>query len=341
MAGVADRSLERIASRIAMDVMKCYGSGASFSPSRVEVKCWRNSHTRFNLARECAKLHLYVKVRHFLYGAVLFNCHLVSAQYFGERVDIGGRHLYLACSGEPNDRIPTVILVSGRGSDASAWTPVQPFIARGAKVCSYDRASLGKSDKGPAHSTGLNVVSDLHLLLTAAKLHPPFVLVGHSVGGLIARLYASQFPGEVPGMVLVDSYSENERPRMRQIFTEFMGRPPKAEISSPEDLDLDAMDEQGRKENWKARIPLVVLSRDGSKSPLTSQMDLRLETLRKELQAELATRSALSEQRIIAGAGHFIQSDNPSAVVRAVQDVLARAAKSSCGIKQAFLPSME
>ena len=57
-------------------------------------------------------------------------------------------------------------------------------------------------------------------------------------------------------------------------------------------------------------------------------MDLRLETLRKELQAELATRSALSEQRIIAGAGYFIQSDNPSAVVRAVQDVLVRAAKS-------------
>src|SRR5206468_11639257 len=147
-------------------------------------------------------------------------------------------------------RDATVILLSGRGSDSRAWAAVQPLMSTVSKTCSYDRAGLGKSDKGPATATGKNVVSDLNLLLGAANLHPPFVLVGHSVGGLIARLYASQCPGEVSGMVLVDSYSEKERPGMRQIFTEFMGRLPTAETSVPEDVNLDAMDQQARKEQW-------------------------------------------------------------------------------------------
>jgi pimeloyl-ACP methyl ester carboxylesterase len=260
--------------------------------------------------------------------AGLFITSLLSAQYLGERVDIGGRHLYIACSGEAKESTPAVILISGRGSDSKAWALAQPLMARGVKVCSYDRAGLGKSDKGPVNPTGQNVVSDLHLLLSATNLHSPFVLVGHSVGGLIARLYASNFPNEVSGMVLVDSYSENERPGMRKIFAEFMGRPPTAETSAPEDLDLDAMDRQARKEHWTANIPIIVLSRDGPKSPPTSPMNLRMEVLRKELQAELATRSKFSEHLVISGAGHFIQADNPSAVVRAVRDVLEQVAKA-------------
>ena len=195
-----------------------------------------------------------------------------------------------------------------------------------AKVCSYDRAGLGKSDRGPANATGLNVVSDLHLLLGAAKIHPPFILVGHSLGGLIARLYASRFPDEVAGVVFVDSYSENERPEMRRIIPEATGRASTASVTSPEDVNLDVMDEQARKEHWSAHIPVVVLTRDGPKSPPTTPMDVRLEELRKELQAELATRSTLSEQRVVTGAGHFIQHDSPSAVVRAVQDILAQVA---------------
>jgi pimeloyl-ACP methyl ester carboxylesterase len=256
-----------------------------------------------------------VGFRHFqLLFAGLFTTSLLFAQYFGERVDIGGRHLYIACSGEPRESTPVVILISGRGSDSIAWALAQPLMPRGVKVCSYDRAGLGKSDKGPPNPTGQNVVSDLHLLLSATNLHPPFVLVGHSVGGLIARLYASQFPDEVSGMVLVDSYSENERSGMRQIFTEFMGRPPTADVSAHEDLNLDAMDRQARTEHWTANIPIIVLSRDGPKPPPTSPMNLRMEVLRKELQAELATRSKFSAYHIIPGAGHFIQSDNPAAV---------------------------
>jgi pimeloyl-ACP methyl ester carboxylesterase len=198
-----------------------------------------------------------------------------------------------------------------------------------AKTCSYDRAGLGKSDKGPAFASGQNVVSDLHRLVIASKLHPPFVLVGHSVGGLIARLYASQFPEEVRGMVLVDSYSENECLRMRQIFIESIGRSPKAESTSPEDLNLDAMDEQARKEHWKAQIPLIVLSRAAPKPAPTSPMDIRLEAVREELQEELAPRSKISDHRVIAGAGHFIQYDRPQAVILAVRDVLAQVAKSA------------
>jgi pimeloyl-ACP methyl ester carboxylesterase len=260
--------------------------------------------------------------------AVLFTPLALPAQYFGELVDIGGRRLYISCSGSAHEGIPTVILLSGRGSDSRAWAPVQPFVSTAAKTCSYDRAGLAKSDPGPANADGQSVVSDLHKLLGASKLQPPFVLVGHSLGGLIARLYASRFPEEVKGMVFVDSYSENERRRMRQAITQNGGHSPIAGASA-EDVNLDAMDDQARKEHWSANIPIIILSRDAPNPSPTSPIGLRLEALRQELQAELATRSKRSEQRVIAGAGHFIHHDNPAAVMRAVRDVLAQVGPNS------------
>ena len=157
--------------------------------------------------------------------AIVFTALVLPAQYFGERVDIGGRHLYISCSGSGHEGIPTVILLSGGGSDSRAWAPMQPFLSTAAKTCSYDRAGLAKSDRGPANADDQSVVSDLHLLLGASKLHPPFVLVGHSLGGLIARLYATQFPEEVKG-IFVDSYSENERRGMSQVITQSGRHPP-------------------------------------------------------------------------------------------------------------------
>src|SRR5690242_6009564 len=75
--------------------------------------------------------------------AVLLTPLVLPAQYFGERVDIGGRHLYLSCSGNGQVSMPTVILLSGRGSDSRGWATVQPLVSRTATTCSYDRAGLG------------------------------------------------------------------------------------------------------------------------------------------------------------------------------------------------------
>lgn len=119
----------------------------------------------------------------------------------GKLVDVGGYKLHIYCIGEGS---PTVILDSAADMMSSDWAWVQPEIAKNTQVCSYDRAGMGWSDPSPTSRDAKQVVIELHSLLTNAGISGPYVLVGHSVSGLYVRLYASQYPDEVVGMVLVD-----------------------------------------------------------------------------------------------------------------------------------------
>lgn len=119
----------------------------------------------------------------------------------------GGRHLNLYCTGHGG---PTVLLESGFGATTWAWAKVQPLIARTNRVCSYDRAGMGFSPAGPMPRDGTAIVADLNALVKAARLAPPYVLVGHSAGGLTMRLFADAHPGDIAGMVLVDPSLEGQ-----------------------------------------------------------------------------------------------------------------------------------
>lgn len=119
----------------------------------------------------------------------------------GQLVDIGGRRLYLQCSGSG---APTVVLQAGAGGDSTAWKTIQPAIAGKAKVCAYDRAGRGRSDDPPAPQDGNAIARDLHDLLAKAGIPGPYVLVGHSSGGPYLRVYAAAYPADVAGMVLID-----------------------------------------------------------------------------------------------------------------------------------------
>lgn len=119
----------------------------------------------------------------------------------GKLVDVGGYKLHIYCIGEGS---PTVILDSAADMMSSDWAWIQPEIAKNTQVCSYDRAGMGWSDPSPKSRDAKQVVLELHSLLTNAGISGPYVLVGHSVSGLYVRLYASQYPDEVVGMVLVD-----------------------------------------------------------------------------------------------------------------------------------------
>src|SRR5262245_51212813 len=101
----------------------------------------------------------------------------------GQLVDVGGRRLFINCQGEAKNGQPIVVLDSGLGSDSTAWKLVQPEVAKFARVCSYDRAGLGQSDKAPKLGDGDRIIADLHRLLATADVQPPFVTVGHSLGG--------------------------------------------------------------------------------------------------------------------------------------------------------------
>ena len=136
---------------------------------------------------------------------------LLGIARIGEAIDVGGRSLNLYCAGSGK---PTVIFESGANNPGLAWLKVQPKIAGLTRACWYDRAGDGWSDPGPFPRTASAIAKDLHSLLTAAKLPGPFLLVGHSFGGTIIRVFAGMHPEEVAGMVLVDAWHEDEVKRI-------------------------------------------------------------------------------------------------------------------------------
>jgi len=121
----------------------------------------------------------------------------------GHLVDVGGRRLYVQCSGSGS---PTVVLVSGLAETSVYWGGwIAPAVAQNTTVCAYDRAGQGWSDPPASPQDGAAVATDLHTLLANAQIPGPYVLVGHSTGGAYARVFAARYPDQVAGMVFLDS----------------------------------------------------------------------------------------------------------------------------------------
>lgn len=125
----------------------------------------------------------------------------------GQLVDVGGYKLHIHCQGEGS---PTVVLLSGSGVPSPYWWLVQNEMAKSTRVCAYDRAGYAWSEEGTDDMSPRGQVEDLKALLSGAGIQPPYVLVGHSYGGYIARLYSQTNPGEVVGLVMVDSAHEEQ-----------------------------------------------------------------------------------------------------------------------------------
>ena len=125
----------------------------------------------------------------------------------GQLVDIGGRRLHLYCTGAGS---PTVVVENGSSSFSMEWALVQPNVAAFTRICTYDRAGYAWSDRGPEENAVEETMDDLHLLLAAARVAGPYVLVGHSIGGLYVRAYQRRYPADVVGLVLVDATPEED-----------------------------------------------------------------------------------------------------------------------------------
>lgn len=122
----------------------------------------------------------------------------------GRMVDVGGVRLHLDVSGEQRGR-PTVILDAGLGSFSPNWHWVQRELADHVRVVAYDRAGLGWSDPGPAPRDAATMATELHTALHGARITGPYVLAGHSFGGLVVRAFGDLYPDETSGLVLVDA----------------------------------------------------------------------------------------------------------------------------------------
>ena len=249
----------------------------------------------------------------------------------GARVDVGGRRLHIHCSGAAGG--PTVVLEAGFGNSSSTWNRVQPEVAKFARVCSYDRAGLGGSDPAPAPRTVVAFTEDLHALLLNGKVPGPYVLVGHSLGGILARLYAGYYPAEVAGMVLVDSAHEDEPDRglalippdtLKQMLKG--ARPEDLVVRSP-DESLDHCSLRGLMNalNWRGDIPLVVLTQGLPYRPedySNPSLAPKYYQLHLEMQRDLVSRSPRGRQVVAEKSGHFIHQDQPELVVNAIRQVL-------------------
>ncbi|MGC2717971.1 MAG: alpha/beta hydrolase [Candidatus Acidiferrales bacterium] len=128
----------------------------------------------------------------------------------GRMVDVGGHRLHVLEMGTVREGEPTIVLEAGLMSTVMSWSTLQRRLGESFRVVSYDRAGLGWSDLGPMPRTAERIVNELHTLLERAAIPPPYVLVGHSFGGLMVPLFAARFPDEVAGVALVDAVAAAE-----------------------------------------------------------------------------------------------------------------------------------
>ena len=252
-----------------------------------------------------------------------------SIAAFGEQrmINVGNRRLAVYCDGDAGSRSQTVILIPAGGSTAKDWEKVQPAVSAFARVCSYDHASHGASDKAPVAIQSVDeVVEDLHGWLKASGEKPPFILVGHSISGLYARRFATRFPAEVAGLVFVDSSHEEQAWRLHELDPQGPGL-------DDVTVRLGFYIKSGERLQWRTDTPLIVLcrgmptprrARDGSESStnrMTEEQFATWDRIWRELQEDLAKRSTHGEFRLAEKSGHFIQRDQPQLVIEAIRDV--------------------
>ena len=122
----------------------------------------------------------------------------------GQIYTVNGIHMHMICQGEGSH---TVVLQADGGAESTYWYWVQSQLAEHTRVCAYDRAGLGWSDAASTPRNPVTIVGELHALLEEADVQPPYIMAGHSYGTILARVYATQYPQEVTGFALVDSYT--------------------------------------------------------------------------------------------------------------------------------------
>jgi len=237
--------------------------------------------------------------------------------------EVGDRQLHMTCDGSGS---PTVILEAGLTGDHRTWDPVLSEIASTTRVCAYDRANIGSSEAAPTPRTVSDMVKDLHALVGSGELKPPYVLVGFSFGGLVSQLYASTYPDDVAGLVLVESNHPDENDEFEAELTPAQIKRDREEArANPEGVDISASFEEVQAASGLPDLPLVVITA-GQPAEWPPGWDADVfNRLRAAQQKDLADSVPDGTQVIAEQSGHEVPMSEPEIVVKGIENVLAKA----------------
>lgn len=266
----------------------------------------------------------------------LMGCSMAMVRPLADKqtADIGGHTLEYVMAGEGS---PVIVFLSGYGADIdTSWSKVYPEAEKISTVFAYNRFGYGASDKLEQPQSGALIVNSLRDILREKGLMPPYVLVGHSLGGIYANLFARQYPHEVSGVILIDSSHPDQIEMMRsrqglirQAMTDVIWkidsvfhRARHSEISS-----FNETASQIKKAGPFPDIPLVVIT--AGKEPPSWLIGAEAIRIHEINQKSLVTLSPQAKQIIAEKSGHFVQNDEPEIVIQAIHDITDKARGSS------------
>jgi pimeloyl-ACP methyl ester carboxylesterase len=281
----------------------------------------------------------------------------------GQLVDIGGRHLHLVMAGEGS---PAVVIVPALADNVLQWLHVLKECARETRACVYDRAGVGFWSDLPPHGrrTPDLMAADLHALLCAASIPPPYILVGHSLGGLVTRRFYARYPDMVAGMLLIESSHEEQARRIaaadwrrgtarfvveaarRQArilgvrrFAASLGLMSSVDTVIAREAPLEyagaarAIMLSSRQRQAAVR-EILMLARTWGQPPELGSLPLTVLTRASspwrgwpvwaQMQDELAALSSDSKHIQAERAGHYLHLDDPDLVVQAIRELVRR-----------------
>jgi pimeloyl-ACP methyl ester carboxylesterase len=271
----------------------------------------------------------------------------------GQLVDIGGYRLHINCTGSG---IPTVVIDAGLGDWSTTWGIVQQEVAKTTRVCTYDRAGLGWSEVGPLPRNAEQHAKELHALLQNAQVPGPYVMVGHSLGGLDVRIFVHDYSSEVAGVVLVDSMSPKQItqspasepqsqpfsiqamlarfgvarllvklpgiapavPPGQEAYYPLLIRPQNFQTTDNEYQGVPASGAQAASVKSFGDLPLIVLTAKLNDNPGWP-----------EWQSELLQLSSNSQHMVAENSGHIIQLDEPQVAAEAIFQVIQQVREMS------------
>jgi pimeloyl-ACP methyl ester carboxylesterase len=213
----------------------------------------------------------------------------------------------------------TIVFDSGYGWDLNNWDTIKSEVSKFANVFLYDRDGIGRSEKSSKPKHSMQIINNLRCLLEKAEVKPPYLLVGHSFGGVNVRLFTNKYPKEVAGVILLDSVHEEQNKKMVPLFTEKVQEDYLGQFAAEATLsEFEESLEQVRGTKL-GEIPLLVIT-GGTQSHHTNQSMAQWMMFQKEL----ANLSTTSNHLVIKEAGHAVHIDEPQLVINAIKEMKSK-----------------